>query len=102
MIKEIEAITLKDQLDKGIESIFLLDVREPYEYNQYNIGGTLIPLNELPNRLDEIPTEKEIVIICRSGVRSMTAANYLNKYNPNMKLNNLKGGVLAWSKVFDK
>jgi adenylyltransferase/sulfurtransferase len=89
MVGEINISDLKEKLD----SVFLLDVREPYEFNNYNMGGTLIPLRDLPDRLSEIPADKDIVVVCESGVRSMHAAQYLSGIYTNIKVFNLKGGL---------
>src|SRR5205823_8436477 len=65
---EIQVEELKKRLDRG-DDIYVLDVREPHEYDICNIGGHLIPLGELPNRVNELDTSKEIIAHCRSGVR---------------------------------
>jgi len=77
----------------------LLDVRNPDEHAAFNIGGHLIPLNVLPESLDQIPQDKSIVIYCRSGHRSQLALEFLQQRGfQNIK--NLVGGVLAWSHLF--
>ena len=79
---------------------FLLDVREPYEYQIATIGGTLIPQNDVPQRLAEIPRDREIVVQCRSGGRSQRIAEFLAQQGyPNVK--NLAGGILAWADQID-
>jgi rhodanese-related sulfurtransferase len=87
---------LKDRMDKG-EKINLIDVREEYEFDEFNIGATLIPLGELPDRLDEIEAWKnqEILIHCRSGARSGRAKEYLESEGFN-NVRNVLGGMLAW------
>lgn len=76
------------------QHFFLLDVRNPEEHQQYNIGGHLIPLSELSMRLHEIP-QMPIVVYCRSGHRSSLAQSLLKEAGyQNVK--NLTGGVLAW------
>src|ERR1700689_666044 len=72
-IPQISVKELKARRDAG-EDVFLLDVREPYEYQIAQIGGTLIPQNDVPNRLADIPRDKEIVVQCRSGGRSQRIA----------------------------
>jgi rhodanese-related sulfurtransferase len=90
---------LKQRRDAG-EDIFILDVREPYEYQIANIGGTLIPMNQVPQRLAEIDRDREIVVQCRSGARSQRVAEFLAAQGyPNVK--NLAGGILAWSDQID-
>lgn len=85
-------------LQKRLEQdpdIFILDVREPFEYRQGHIpGARLIPLGQLPARLKEIPQDKEIVVVCRSGNRSGQATGFLKRQGYNAS--NLVGGMLAW------
>ena len=83
------------------ESFLLLDVREPHEYDMARIeGGRLIPLRELPDRLDELERDREIVVYCHSGVRSAHAAQLLRSAGFN-KAANLAGGIDAWSARID-
>ncbi len=90
---------LKQRLDAG-EDVFVLDVREPYEYQIANIGAKLIPQNDVPKRLDEIDRNREIVVQCRSGQRSQRIAEYLAQQGyGNVK--NLAGGILAWADEID-
>ena len=72
-IPQISVKELKSRIDAG-EDVFILDVREPYEYQIANIGGKLIPQNEVPQRLAEIDRDREIVVQCRSGQRGIPAA----------------------------
>jgi adenylyltransferase/sulfurtransferase len=80
---------------------FLLDVRKPHEYEITNLGGELIPVDELPDRLDELEAHKdeEIVVHCRTGGRSAKATELLRSRGFDAK--NLKGGVHAWSDEID-
>src|SRR5579864_2547364 len=96
---EMQVEELKQRLDRG-EDIFVLDVREPHEYQICNIGGHLIPLGELPNRVNELDTSREIVAHCRSGVRSAKAVNFLRQAGFK-KVHNLAGGILAWADRVD-
>jgi adenylyltransferase/sulfurtransferase len=98
-IPQMSVTELKQKLDAG-EDVFILDVREPYEYQIAQIGGHLIPLGELPNRLGELDTAKNIVVQCKSGGRSQRAAEFLAQ-NGFSKLHNLAGGILAWSNQID-
>lgn len=98
-IPQLSVKELKQRIDAG-EDIFILDVREPYEYQIAQIGGTLIPQNEVPNRLAEIERDREIVVQCRSGARSQRIAEYL-KQAGYPKVVNLAGGILAWSDEID-
>ena len=98
-VPEIQVEELKRRLDAG-ENIFVLDVREPHEYQICNIGGYLIPLGDLPKRVNELDTSREIVAHCRSGVRSAKAVNFL-KQAGFKKVTNLAGGILAWADRVD-
>ncbi len=98
-VPEITPRELKARLDRGDE-IYILDVREPHEYQICNIGGHLIPLGELPTRVHELDSSREIVAHCRSGKRSAEASEFLRKAGFR-KISNLKGGILAWSDEVD-
>ena len=91
-IKEISAEELKQKV-KLKEDFLLIDVREPNEYAQKNIGGILIPLAQLEKNLHRIDTEKEIIVYCASGVRSKKAATILKENNFKRVLS-LKNGLL--------
>ncbi len=98
-IPEITPRELKTRLDRG-DDLYILDVREPHEYQICNIGGHLIPLGELSRRAAELDSSKEIVAHCRSGKRSAEAVDFLRKAGFK-KIWNLKGGILAWSDEVD-
>ena len=98
-IPQMTVKELKRRLDAG-EAVFILDVREPYEYQIANIGGKLIPQNDVPKRLAEIDRDHEIVVQCRSGGRSQKIAEFL-KQAGYAKVANLAGGILAWSDEID-
>jgi len=98
-IPEITPRELKARLDKG-DDIYVLDVREPHEYQICNINGHLIPLGELPQRVHELDSSKEIVAHCKSGKRSAQAVEFLRGAGFK-KIQNLKGGILAWSDEVD-
>ena len=97
---EITVHELHKRRDEGKEP-FLLDVRKPREAKIAEIGGTLIPLDELPDRLDELKEhrDQEIIVHCRSGGRSERAVQFLRSQGFNAY--NLKGGILAWSNEID-
>ena len=100
---EMEPSQLKDQLGSN-NPPFVLDVRESFEWDIVNLGdfgSYLIPLGELEQRIDEIPDDREIVVHCRSGVRSAKAANILAD-NGFSGLHNLSGGILGWIDEVDK
>ena len=94
---DIEPSKLKNRLESSLPP-FVLDVREPFEWEIVNLadfGAHLIPLRELADRITELPDNREIVIHCRSGVRSAKAANLLAE-NGFSGLFNLSGGILKW------
>ncbi len=96
---DIQVEELKRRLDKG-DDIFVLDVREPHEYQICNINGYLIPLGDLPKRVNELDSSREIVAHCRSGMRSAKAVDFL-KQAGFKKVHNLAGGILAWADRVD-
>jgi molybdopterin/thiamine biosynthesis adenylyltransferase/rhodanese-related sulfurtransferase len=98
-IPQITPVELKRRLDAG-EEVFVLDVREPHEYQIVNIGAPLIPLGELPNRLNELDPNREIVVHCKSGGRSQRAAEFLQK-SGFKNVVNLAGGITAWATDVD-
>ena len=81
---------------KRSQGAFILDVREPSEWTQFHIqGATLIPLGDLPNRLNEVPKDKEVVVVCRTGVRSAQGRDILLKAGFT-KVTSMAGGMNAW------
>lgn len=95
-MEDIQIEELKTRMDQG-ELLNIIDVREEYEFDEFNIGAKLMPLGELPDRLDEIEAWKnqEVILYCRSGARSGRAKEYLISEgftNPR----NLIGGMVAW------
>jgi rhodanese-related sulfurtransferase len=89
-------ITAAQAAEKRDQGAFILDVREPDEWAQMHIpGATLIPLGELPDRLNEIPKDKEIVVVCRSGNRSARGRDILlNAGFTNVT--SMTGGMTQW------
>jgi len=98
-IVEITPKELKARQDRG-DTPFILDVREPHEFQICNLNGKLIPLGELPRRVAELDSSQEMVVHCRSGKRSADAIHFLQTAGFK-KLLNLKGGILAWSDEVD-
>jgi molybdopterin/thiamine biosynthesis adenylyltransferase/rhodanese-related sulfurtransferase len=98
-VPEITCRELKQRLDQG-DHLFILDVREPHEYQICNLKGHLIPLGELPRRVHELDSSNEIVAHCRSGKRSAEAVDFLRKAGFK-KIHNLRGGILSWSTEVD-
>ena len=99
---DITAHELKERLDND-ENIIILDVREPHEHEEYNIGGQLIPLGTLPSSLESLADHKEdeIVVYCRSGNRSGAAKNFLEQAGFT-QVRNLLGGMLEWQEEFEE
>jgi len=92
---ETTVLELKARMDRG-DNVLVLDVREPHEYEINRIAGsTLIPLGDLPGRFTELDPSREIVVQCKSGVRSMRATHFLRDHGFK-HVQNLKGGILAW------
>jgi adenylyltransferase/sulfurtransferase len=97
---EIEVTEVKEKMDRG-DNFVLIDVREPHEYQICSIpGAKLIPLGEVPKRLDELDKNADIVIHCKSGMRSARACGIL-KAAGFEHVRNMKGGILAWSDQVD-
>jgi molybdopterin/thiamine biosynthesis adenylyltransferase/rhodanese-related sulfurtransferase len=101
-VPEITPTELKTRLDRG-DRLTIIDVREPFEWEIGNLepyGARLIPLKQVPQRMDEIDPDEEIVLQCRSGARSARAAEYLRQHGYE-RVWNLDGGILAWSDEVD-
>ncbi len=100
-IPQVTVETLKKKLDNK-EDIFVLDVREPHEYQIANLGAPLIPVGQIESRVNELADRKndEIIIHCRSGARSQKAALAL-KAAGFTNVSNLTGGILAWAEKID-
>jgi rhodanese-related sulfurtransferase len=100
-MQTISVEELKSRMDAG-EKINLIDVREPHEYAEFNIGAKLIPLGKIQTmQIDEIEDlkDEEVIIHCRSGQRSMMACMFLDTLGfKNTK--NLTGGIIAWQDKF--
>jgi len=98
-VPEMTVEELKRRLDAK-EDVFVLDVREPHEYQICNLNGYLLPLGDLPKRVHELDSSREIVAHCRSGVRSAKAVDFLRQAGFR-KVHNLQGGILAWADKID-
>ncbi len=99
---DINVKELKEKLDKG-EDFILIDVREPHEHAEFNVGGELIPLGDIPIKMHDLDDHKEdeIVVYCRSGKRSATAQEFMRQ-SGFKNVRNLEGGMLAWEETFGK
>jgi len=99
-IPEITPAEVKKKMDAH-EPFVLIDVREPHEYQICSIPGSkLIPLGDVPKRMSELDSADEIVVHCKSGMRSAKAVDLLMKSGFH-KIHNMKGGILAWSDQVD-
>jgi len=95
--KNITAEDLNEKIERG-DDFLLLDVRTPGEHASQAIEGSyLLPVQELPHRVAELPRDKEIVVYCRVGNRSAFAATYLFRLGFNVA--NLEGGIAAWGRT---
>jgi rhodanese-related sulfurtransferase len=101
MVYPISPQELREKLDSDAE-LLLLDVREPDEYEEFNLGGTLVSLGEFLSRLGEFEDWKnrEVVVHCNSGKRSEAACAVMDQLGFT-KISNLQGGVKAWLEVFE-
>ncbi|MEY3237553.1 MAG: hypothetical protein RI883_1654 [Bacteroidota bacterium] len=96
----ISALELHEAMQKGQE-FEIVDVREPYEYDACNIGSVHIPMGEICNRIADLPKDKNIVIMCRSGKRAEAVANILMTDYSISNVYILDGGILAWKDQID-
>ncbi len=98
---DITVNELKKRLESGDKFVFI-DVREPYEYEEFNLGAELIPLATIPEAINGLLANHkadEIVVHCRSGARSGNAKAFMMQ-NGFQNVRNLEGGVLAWQREF--
>lgn len=99
MVQEISPTELRARLGAA-EPPLVLDVREPWEQDIARLPGTLdIPMGEISGRLSELPRDREIVVMCRSGGRSAKVAEYLDRMG--LRASNLTGGILGWARDVD-
>ena len=98
---ELHEIRAKDALERQKAGAILLDVREPFELDVASVKGTLnIPMNQVPDRLAEIPKDREILCMCHHGMRSAGVGSFLLSKGYT-KVLNLSGGIAAWSSEVD-
>ena len=99
MVAEVTVQDLKAQLQAAQPPV-VLDVRETWEQEIVRLPGTCdIPMAEVPQRLGELPRERPIIVMCRSGGRSLRVAEYLEQRG--YRVANLAGGILAWATEID-
>ena len=104
--KELQMQTLSvtelNEMINNKSDFMLLDVREPAEYELGSIPTSVhIPMNSVPERFSEIPTNKTVIVQCRSGKRSADVIAYLAQNHGYTNLKNLSGGIIAWSNEID-
>ncbi len=99
-MKEVTVQELKKMMDSKAD-FQLIDVREPHEYDICNLNGELIPMSDIPNSVDMISKDKQVILHCRSGKRSGDMLLWLEKNHGFKNLYNLKGGILAWAREID-
>ncbi len=101
IVAAISPIQLATRLAAG-DPLHLVDVRDPIEFDYCHLlGSVLLPLDELPQRTDEVPNAGEVVLVCHHGVRSAQALGYLQLRHGRTNLLNLRGGIDAWSREVD-
>jgi rhodanese-related sulfurtransferase len=102
MFRQLGASAVAQRLREGPDAIVLLDVREPFERRLASIAPSLhIPMNEVPDRMDEIPKDREVVVYCHVGARSILVAAFLEASGfPSVA--NLAGGIDAWAVEVDR
>ena len=101
MVEEVEPSVVARKLRATPEKVLLLDVREPFEREMAVIlPSTHIPMSEIPSRADEIPRDREVIVFCHGGTRSMMVAAYLESLGFT-SVANLAGGIDAWSVEVD-
>lgn len=100
-MKEINCSELKEKINKK-ENLFLVDVREVFEYEEKNIGGINVPTSEIQDKYFQIPKDKTVIVYCRSGARSAMVIDFLSKNFGYQNLVNLKNGVIFCAINFQK
>jgi adenylyltransferase/sulfurtransferase len=102
-VPQMSPAQLKSRLDSG-DPLFILDVREPHEWeisNLDHLGAVLIPKGQVLERMNELDTASEIVVQCRTGARSADIVRLLQEHGFN-KLHNLDGGINRWAREVDQ
>jgi rhodanese-related sulfurtransferase len=94
-------VTEAARLLKTPGQVLLLDVREPHEWAFCHLTGDLhIPIREVPGRLDELPRDRHILVLCHHGARSLHVTQYL-RANDYQLVSNIAGGIHAWAETVD-
>ena len=101
MVREVGPVEAARQLKENPEKVLLLDVREPFERELAAIQPSLhIPMGEIPSRADEIPRDRELIVYCHGGTRSLMVGMFLENHGFR-SVRNLAGGIDAWSVEVD-
>ncbi len=101
---EVKGLTVQElkEMQDNAENFVIIDVREPDETEICTLGGINIPLGMIDQNIDKIPTDKMVVMVCRSGKRSYMATLFLQQEHELENLYNLNGGVVAYARDIDK
>lgn len=100
-MRELAPTELKSYLEQAPQPPLLLDVRQPWEYDICKLDNAqLVPMSQIPTKIDELDKDQEIVVICHHGIRSRQVANYLESSGFTNVIN-LNGGVAAWAQQVD-
>ena len=100
-MREFNAVQLKQYLDSCDEQPLLLDVRQPWEFDICKIDNSvLIPMSQIPSKMESLDTARETVVICHHGIRSRRVAYYLEQAGFS-NIINLSGGVSQWAQTVD-
>ena len=97
-MQQLNPIELQDWFDRK-EDFVLVDVREPWEHDAFNIGGLQIPLGDIMRKRNDLPSGKKLVLYCEKGIRSLIAIQRLEDAGC-QNLYNLAGGMKAWKLSF--
>jgi len=102
LIEQLPATALREWLADNARAMpLILDVREPWENAICNLpDAQLLPMQEIPSRWNELPRDRDIVVLCHHGLRSLQVANYLQSMGLG-RLYNLSGGIAAWAEHVD-
>ena len=95
-MQSITAIELQQKINSTEDDYVLIDVREDFEHEQFNIGGTLMPMGSVLQNIQNIPTDKTVIFYCEKGIRSVIVIQRLEQVYGFTNLINLTGGMLAW------
>jgi adenylyltransferase/sulfurtransferase len=98
-MKSITSQELKEWMNSAAD-FQLIDVREIHEHEEFNLGGILIPLSDITQKMDEVEKNKPVVLYCRVGMRSQIAIQRLQSKYPFHNLINLHGGTEGWKNIF--